>query len=135
MRLPIPEESTIGTFSRFTTKSRIPVAIASLHRARNSSRLSPKASLPSTVRMAVVPCFFNRVGIGEHDTPFSHPPPKACAELQLKQHARFALFKPLVAQLQRSGDDAARGVSSAALSVLPQAPWHWLLRSAECELE
>src|SRR5260370_6968229 len=124
MRLQIPEESTIGTFSRFTTKSRIPVVTASLHRARNSSRLSPKASLPSTVRMAVVPCFFNRVGIGEHDTPFSHPPPKARAELQLKQHAQFALFKPLLAQLHRTRHHPAPRVSSPPVSPFPQPPCH-----------
>src|SRR5438046_9888604 len=84
MRLPMPEESTMGTCSRFPTRSRTPVARASLHLARNSSRLSPRASLPSTSRTAVVPCVFRRVDIAEHDTPF----PAICES----RRAESALF-------------------------------------------
>src|SRR5712692_9362382 len=141
MRLPMPEESTMGTFSRFTTRSRTPLARASLHLARNSSRLSPRASLPSTSRTAVVPCVFRRVDIAVHDTPFPAicesrraegalfsiaSEPKLIVSPRAAQQNQAATPPPLVCARQRLTQLLPRPANESNMAVKVSA---WQLRT------
>src|SRR5512146_1952886 len=64
-RLPMPEESMVGTFERSRMIWVQPEATALVQRARKSSRFGPCDNRPSTLIKAVMPSFRNSTAIRE----------------------------------------------------------------------